>query len=138
MADHIDRVEASYTDVVSVEHHAPGMCKVVTIRDSYIVDARHETCECPDFEYHLDGNGRCKHLYASLRETDQLPVSPILGLDDDLDECSNPVACDGGENVEGRPDDCNCPPNPSDGIELCCFQCWLCGYDKVNAKKTEG
>jgi hypothetical protein len=130
MADQIDRIESSYTDVLAVERHAPGMVRVVTHSDAYVVDARHETCECPDFEYHLDGQGRCKHLYAALRETDQLNTPVLLGLDDDLDTPSDPVACDGGE----RPDDCNCPPRPSAGIELPCFECYLAGFDTVNTE----
>lgn len=131
MADHTNRILASYTDVVAVEHTAPGMVRVVTHSDSYTVDARHEACECPDYEYNLDGQGRCKHLWAALRETDQLNTPTVLGLDDDLEQRPEPVACDGGQ----RPDDCNCPPNPSSGIELPCFQCYLAGHDTVNTEK---
>jgi len=75
MADTYDRILAAQTDVVAVEHHAPGMVRVVTVADSYVVDARHETCECPDYEYHLEGAGRCKHLWAALDATDQLDLS---------------------------------------------------------------
>jgi len=48
---------------------------VVTVSDSYTVDARHEACECPDFEYNLNGDGRCKHLWAALDATDQISLA---------------------------------------------------------------
>lgn len=86
MADAYDRVLGSLTDVVAVEKHAPGMVRIITISDAYVVDARNEVCECPDFEYNLDGDGRCKHLWRALLETDQLPLAPFVGLDSDLEE----------------------------------------------------
>lgn len=110
MADQYDRVQSSYTDVLACEHVAPGMIRVVTVSDAYVVDARHEVCQCPDFEYHLDGQGRCKHLYAALRETDQLPTPEVFGYDESLTERPEPaetdggtpqVATDGGESFEG-------------------------------------
>jgi len=90
MADVYDRVLAALTDVVAVEDHAPGMVRVITMSDVYVVDARHEVCECPDWEYHLDGDGRCKHLWHALAVTDQVPPSP-LALDDDLEEGPRPL-----------------------------------------------
>jgi len=87
MADAADRVLAAYDDVAAVEHTAPGMVRVVTFSDVYTVDVRHEACECSDFEYNLNGAGRCKHLWAALDATDQLPAA-VDGhwLEDDLDE----------------------------------------------------
>jgi hypothetical protein len=112
MADHTGRILASHTDVMAVEHHAPGMCRVVTVSDCYTVDARHETCQCPDYEYNLDGQGRCKHLYAALRETDQLPTETVVGLDESLSER---VATDGGHDENPR-EDCWCADS-----DLPCF-----------------
>lgn len=74
MSDIHDRVHAACIDVVAVEHTAPGMVQVVTINDSYQVDAREERCECPDWEYNLDGDGRCKHLWAALDATGQIEL----------------------------------------------------------------
>jgi len=84
MADHVDRLVSSYVDVVAVEYNAPGMVRVVTVSDAYIVDCRQEVCSCPDFEYNLDGEGRCKHINAALRETDQLPTPTVFGYDESL------------------------------------------------------
>jgi len=74
MSDIHDRAHAACTDIVAVEHVAPGMVRVVTVHDSYRVDAREERCECPDWEFHLDGDGRCKHLWAALDATDQIDL----------------------------------------------------------------
>lgn len=86
MADTYDRVLAALTDVVAVEDDGPGLVQVVTISDVYRVDARHERCECKDFEYNLDGDGRCKHIWHALAVTDQVPFESHLQLSDDLDE----------------------------------------------------
>jgi len=102
MATATDRAVAAFEDVVAVEHTAPGMVRVVTVSDAYIVDARHEVCECPDYEYHLEGEGRCKHLWAALDATDQLPFSPARDLVDDLDQGPEPLPDFADFAVEGN------------------------------------
>jgi hypothetical protein len=92
VSDRTDRAHAALTDVVAVEHHAPGMVRVVSTANSYVVDARHERCECPDYQYRLDGQGRCKHLYAALDAVDKLDLGRHA-LDESL---TTRVACDGG------------------------------------------
>ena len=121
MADPVDRVESAYKDVLAVEHHAPGMCKVVTWNDAYIVDARHGVCQCKDYEYNLDGGekGDCKHLIAAKDATDQLPFQ-TFELVESVNERA--VMADGG-----RPDGCNCPEGHE--LETPCFQCFLNGFD---------
>lgn len=74
MSDTADRVLGAATDVLDLAHVAPGMVRVTTLSDTYRVDARHERCECPDWEYNLDGNGRCKHLWAALDATEQVDL----------------------------------------------------------------
>lgn len=91
MADAYDRVLGALTDVVAIEDEAPGMLRVLTLSDEYIVDARHEVCECADYEYNLDGEGRCKHLYHALAVTDQIPIPSHLEIEDDLDEGPEPL-----------------------------------------------
>lgn len=95
MSDVHDRVLGAATDVLDIEHVAPGMTRVTTLSDSYRVDVRHERCECPDWEYHLDGDGRCKHLWAALDATDSVGI----GLGHTLGGAtpSAPVATDGGQ-----------------------------------------
>lgn len=74
MSTRTDRAVAGWTDVVAIEEYAPGMVRVVTVRDARVVDARHERCDCPDMAYNLDGEARCKHLWAALDATGQLPT----------------------------------------------------------------
>lgn len=114
MADQYDRVLASYTDVTALEHVAPGMVRVVTVSDSYVVDARNEVCQCPDFEYHLDGEGRCKHLFSALRETDQLPTPEVFGYDESLDERPDAAETDGGNRQVATDGGCSCDLCTSD------------------------
>jgi len=96
MSDIHDRAHAACTDVVAVEHVAPGMVRVVTVHDSYQVDAREERCECPDWEYHLDGDGRCKHLWAALDATDQIDLGRHELVDSLTDSGDTRVLADGG------------------------------------------
>ena len=118
MADSESRVLKSYTDVLAVEREAPGMVNVVTLSDSYTVDTWDETCECADYRYNLDGQGRCKHLYGALRETEQLPCGALTGYDDSLDgrpsEKATPTVADGGQDKAPRPDCDRC------GDDLAC------------------
>lgn len=81
MDDDAERVVSALTDIVAVDPHAPDMIRVITVSDAHIVDTRDERCTCGDMQYNLQGDGRCKHLWRALLETNQLPVDPIFGLD---------------------------------------------------------
>ena len=91
MADADSRAVAAYQDVVAVESTAPGMVRVVTWSDAYTVDVRGGVCECPDYEYNLEGRGRCKHLHAARVATDQAPAPSPWPLADDLEEGPEPL-----------------------------------------------
>jgi hypothetical protein len=82
MTDETDRVVRALTDVIAVEQQAPDMFRVITVSDEHIVDTRHERCTCFDMQYHLQGDGRCKHLWRALIETNQLPMDTISGVED--------------------------------------------------------
>ena len=127
MADVEDRVLSAYRDVIAVEHTSPGMVRVITWGGAYTVDARHEVCECPDYEYNLDGEGRCKHLYSALDATDQLPHQ-TFELVESVDERA--VMADGGGE---RPDDCDCPPS-ADETDLACWPCFRDGYETARTE----
>lgn len=87
MADRTSRATAALEDVVAVEHYGPGMARVVTWSDSYVVDVRDSRCECPDMEYHLEGEGKCKHVWAAALATDRADLSlPGIELRESLDE----------------------------------------------------
>ncbi|ERG89536.1 MAG: hypothetical protein J07HX5_01702 [halophilic archaeon J07HX5] len=51
MPDDADRVVRALIDVIAVEQQAPGMIRVITVSDDYIVDTRHERCTCFDMQY---------------------------------------------------------------------------------------
>lgn len=59
----------------------------------YLVDARLEACECPDYEYR---DRRCKHLRRVAFAIGAEPVPAAFGPDD--------VAGDLGEHVSGDPE----------------------------------
>jgi hypothetical protein len=90
MADRESRAVASLLDVVAVEHYGPGMVRVVSWSEEYIVDVRERRCDCPDMEYQLEGEGNCKHVWAALDATDQLGVDVGRHFDDDLDQGPEP------------------------------------------------
>jgi len=100
VAGRVQRATAALTDTAAVEHHAPGMVRVVTFGGAYVVDVRDEVCSCPDYNYNLEGRGHCKHIHAALAATDQLGVDiPGIELEERLDERAaepQPVATDGG------------------------------------------
>lgn len=114
-----DRAIRALEDVVAVEQRAPGMVRVVTWSDQYVVDARDGGCTCPDKEYNLEWEGRCKHEWAAVLATTELPspTEPVAMLTPD--EPPRLVA-DGGE----RPDDCHCQ-----GDKNACFPCYREGFD---------
>lgn len=86
MEEDVDRVIRALTDIVAVEQQAPDMVRVITVSDEYIVDTRFGRCNCFDMQYNLQRDGRCKHLWRALLETNQLPVNPIFGLSDILSD----------------------------------------------------
>lgn len=68
-----DRAVRALEDVVAVETLAPGMVRVVSWADAYVVDARGSGCRCPDKEYH--DTPTCKHeLAAMLSDADRYPT----------------------------------------------------------------
>jgi hypothetical protein len=70
------RAVRAVEDVVAVESLAPGMVRVVSWSDSYVVDARGEGCACPDKEY--NDAPRCKHEHAALLATSDKYPSPYV------------------------------------------------------------
>jgi len=95
------RAERALTDVVAVERMAPGMCKVVTFADAYVVDARGEGCNCPDKQYNLPddetGETTCKHEQAALLYDTDVPG---LEMDDNLG--GKRLVADGGQQRNTR------------------------------------
>ena len=130
MSDDADRAARAYTDVVAVERVAPGMVRVVTWSDAYMVDARDAGCNCPDKEYH--DAPVCKHEYGALAsDVDRLPAPGIV-----TDDLSTRAVTDGGTQTElasdsdedERPADCDCPESAD---RLPCFPCYLAGFTTV-------
>lgn len=64
---HDDRAVRALEDVVAVDKLAPGMVRVTTWSDSYVVDARDAGCACPDKEF--NDAPRCKHEQAAIIAT---------------------------------------------------------------------
>jgi hypothetical protein len=132
-----------------------GVYSVTTESGSeYRVDTIEGRCTCPDFEYNLDGEGRCKHLRRVAFATgeraipqwaDTDAVDPQLGEHVDGDA---PVvaATDGGVAVESdddidtddeRPDDCDCGDwNSGDIVDLPCWPCYRDGFKTPNPDAT--
>lgn len=91
-----DRAVRALEDVVAVEMMAPGMVRVVTWADQYVVDARDDGCYCPDKEYNLGPDERCKHEQAAiLADLDHLPT-PYLSSTEER----RTVLADGGDECE--------------------------------------
>ena len=60
-----ERAIRAFTDVLAVEwDNDAGMGRIVTLSDSYMAVPELQQHNCPDREYHLDGEGICKHLAA--------------------------------------------------------------------------
>lgn len=118
-----DRAIRALEDVVAIEHMAPGMVRVCTWSDEYVVDARDGGCTCPDQEYNLQGDGRCKHEWAAVLATTELP-SPTEPVDSLTADGPTPILADGGE----RPDDCTCD---EDDLEFPCFACYRDGFEEA-------
>jgi len=74
------RAERAISDVLAVETVAPGMVRVVTLSDAYVVDARDGGCRCPDKQYQKPP--RCKHEHAAmLATTDEYPTPCVTSSD---------------------------------------------------------
>lgn len=118
-----DRAENALADVVAVERMAPGMVRVVTWSDAYPIDARGEGCNCPDNQYNLVENAKCKHEHAAMLAMSEEYPTPFI-VRDDLDRRA---VADGGE----RPDDCDCSEEQDDD-GLPCFACFRDGFETPN------
>jgi hypothetical protein len=89
-----DRAVNALLDVVAVEDVAPGLVRVVTWSDAYVVDARDAGCRCPDKQYNLTPDADCKHEHAAALATSDLPAP--WDVTPSLDARPQPVATDGG------------------------------------------
>jgi len=87
MNDDEQRALRACTDVLTVEKTAPGMVRVVTLTDAYMVDAREAGCYCPDKEYHKPP--MCKHDYAAVLSDTDLPT-PFMTVEN-VDERTDPA-----------------------------------------------
>ena len=114
-----DRAVRALEDVVAVEEYAPGMARVVTFGDAYLIDARGEGCNCPDKQY--NDAPRCKHEHAAiLADYDHLPTPYVRDVE------SRPTALpDGGDECE------ECAALP-DGWP--CYDCAINGDAEVTAE----
>lgn len=92
-----DRAVAACEEVLAVERGDPGsgIVRVVTMADAYHVDVRERRCTCPDHNYNLEGEGRCKHLMAAMDATGRIDVG-VHDLVEDLEHREPVVATDGG------------------------------------------
>lgn len=116
---------------------------------TYTVDAREGRCTCPDAEYNLDPDEACKHELRTLVATGDLAIPEWAErdlVDDHLGEHvdgeRHVVAADGGteivdasdegqildedDDLDVRPDDCQCAPFLG---ELPCWPCFRDGFD---------
>jgi hypothetical protein len=78
-----ERAVRALTDVVEVEEQAPGLMRVVTWSDAYMVDARDAGCNCPDKKYR-DDISMCKHDAAAIlamRDDIPTPYDPETPID---------------------------------------------------------
>ena len=93
----VDRIANAYRDVVDVEQVAPGLSRVTTWSDAWIVDARGDGCNCPDKQHNLSRSLSCKHeVSAEAADRDDLP-SPWDADSSVMDaQTDNRVMADGG------------------------------------------
>lgn len=130
------------TTIVSVVSHSG---------EQYTVDVREGRCTCPDAEYNLDADERCKHEIRAravlrrepvdARVLDAVDVDPQLGQ-----HAFEPAvaSADGGiidagddgvvldENTDSddeRPADCDCAEFHADA-ELPCFACYQADFEE--------
>jgi hypothetical protein len=116
---------------------------------TYTVDARVGRCTCPDAQYNLGPEERCKHerrvLYAVGDRPAPVDVVDVDGrLGEHVDDGPVFVSTDGGEivvagddgeiledvDVEERPEDCDCR-DIHENAELPCFACHRAGFETV-------
>lgn len=77
-----ERALRALQDVVDAKEIAPGMMRVSTWSDSYVIDARGEGCNCPDKRY--NDAPRCKHEFAAiLADSDHLPTPFVIDSSQD-------------------------------------------------------
>lgn len=87
-----DRAIRAIEDVVAVEDLGPGLARVTTWSDSYVVDMRDGGCNCPDSQYNLEG-GMCKHEASALiANSDRYPDPYIRESLDNRNEQSTVIA----------------------------------------------
>ena len=113
---------------------------------TYSVDAREERCTCPDAQYNLEDDERCKHSRRVAYETGERAIPAFIdpdAVDDQLgchvDATPRVTATDGGvitatnnesaEDSNERPEDCCCwDPNN----DLPCWPCYRDGFTSPN------
>jgi hypothetical protein len=110
------RAVRALTDIVAVEDYAPGMCRVVSWSDEYIIDLRGEGCACPD-KMHNDAES-CKHEYAAMLVKAEFAPSPYVSETRER----TPVAADGGLR---RPQTCECWGQD----DVACWACYRSGFE---------
>lgn len=84
------RAVRALTDIVAVKSYAPGMCKVVSWSDEYILDMRGEGCACPDAKHNLESGEHCKHQYAAMLAGYEDAPTPYI---DETRERTSPEVC---------------------------------------------
>jgi hypothetical protein len=114
-----DRAHRALTDIIAVEQYAPGMAKVTSWSDEYIIDLRGDGCACPDKEY--NDVPKCKHEYSALLAMGDAMPNPYV-----TETRERTTAADGGQ----RPTDCEC--SGLDG-DLPCFACYRAGFEEASA-----
>lgn len=82
------RAVRALTDITAVENYAPGMARVVSWSDEYILDLRGEGCACPDKEY--NDTDTCKHEYAAMLATTEYAPTPYVS---ETRERTSPEVC---------------------------------------------
>lgn len=145
------RTERALTEYMSVLPEGGEIYTVVGQNGgTYTVDGREGRCTCPDAEYNLDDDERCKHQRRVAVATGERPVPvEVDGVDEQLAEHTEAVprvvASDGGiieagdegeilDEGDGRPDDCDCWDADA---ELPCWPCYRDGFDVPNPSAGE-
>lgn len=90
------RAVRALTDIVAVETVAPGMVRVVSWSDAYVVDARDAGCNCPDSQYNLEAGDYCKHHYAAIFADTDFPSTFIQTTSLETRTQEQPMITDGG------------------------------------------
>lgn len=127
-----------------------GLFMVVSESGSeYLVDARDDVCECPDYQYR---EAHCKHLrrveYATGKRAIPAWIDPTAvdtQLGSHVDTSPVLAATDGGVTAKtsghttvqdaSRPEDCGCGEWCAD--DLPCWPCFREGFETPNPEKIE-